>query len=216
MRGDFSRFFTPDSFNQYIGTFMQQGRVQLDADWNENVVNFLNMLWRQSRDFLGTSACVGDSFRIGKEIPIDHMLQASLWNLVDPSDNYSSSGKRGYIFLNTDDRPRTNMHSMNEKASLFVENAKGIFREFNNLDLSRFRSVYVRFKVIGRSFQIAICPKCSRLYTKGEQQYCNNCGTRLEEEEEYANKNDNYNSSSSSNNQSSQSIPVLTLRVYTN
>jgi Family of unknown function (DUF6519) len=225
MRGDFSRFIAHDSFNQYIGTFMQQGRVQIDADWNENVVNFLNMLWKQSRDFLGTSACVGDSFRIGKDIPIDHMLQGSVWNLGDPSDNYSPPDKRGYIFLNTNDRPHTNMHSANEKASLFVENANAIFREFNNLDLSRFRSIYVRFKVIGGPFQIAICPKCSRVYAKGEQQYCNHCGTRLEEEEkeeevedgEYTDKNDNnYNSSSSSNNnQSSQSIPVLTLSVYT-
>lgn len=34
MKGDFSRFtFDPDK--QYIGTLMQQGRVQLDADWNE-------------------------------------------------------------------------------------------------------------------------------------------------------------------------------------
>jgi hypothetical protein len=177
MPGDFSRF-TPDSFNRYIGTFMQQGRVQLDSDWNENVVNFLNMLRKQSRDFLGKSACVGDSFRIGKDIPIDHMLQTSVWNLVDPSDSYSSADKRGYIFLNTNDRPRADIHSTNEKASLFVENAKGIFREFNSLDLSRFRSIYVRFKVIGRSFQIA----------------------------------DNYNSSS---DHSSQSIPVLTLRVHT-
>ena len=96
MRGDFSRF-TPDSFSRYIGTLMQQGRVQLDADWNENVVNFLQMLRKQSRDFLGTSACVGDSFRIGKEIPIDHMLQTNSWSLVDASYSDSSSGNQGYI-----------------------------------------------------------------------------------------------------------------------
>jgi hypothetical protein len=194
MRGDFSRFISGDSFNQYIGTFMQQGRVQLDADWNENVVNFLNMLWKQSRDFLGTSACVGDSFRIGKDIPIDHMLQTSVWNLGHPPDNYSPPDKRGYIFVNTNDRPRTNLNSANEKASLFVENANAIFREFNNLDLSRFRSIYVRFKVLEEE--------------EKEEEV---------EDGEYANKNDNnYNSSSSSNiNQSNQSIPVLTLSVYT-
>ena len=34
MKGDFSRFtFDPDK--QYVGTLMQQGRVQVDADWNE-------------------------------------------------------------------------------------------------------------------------------------------------------------------------------------
>ncbi len=112
------------------------------------------MLRKQSRDFLGASACIGDSFRIGMDIPIDHMQQTSVWNVVDPSHSYSPADKQGYIFLNTNDRPRTNIHSTHEKASLFVENANGIFREFNNLDLSRFKSLYVRFKVIGRTFQI--------------------------------------------------------------
>ncbi|HEX5976682.1 MAG TPA: DUF6519 domain-containing protein, partial [Nitrososphaeraceae archaeon] len=94
MRGDFSRF-ADDSFKRYLAAFMQQGRVQLDADWNENVINFLNMLWKQSRDILGASACIGDSFRIGKDIPIDHMLQASLWKAVDKSDSYYlSPGRR--------------------------------------------------------------------------------------------------------------------------
>ena len=220
MRGDFSRF-TPDFFNRYIGTFIQQGRVQLDSDWNENVINFLNMLRKQSRDFLGTSACVGDSFRIGMDVPIDHMLQTSVWNVVDPSHSYSPADKRGYIFLNTNDRPRTHIHSTHEKASLFVENANEIFREFNNLDLSRFRSIYVRFKVIGRTFQIILCPKCSRVYPKGEQQQdCSSCGTRLEQEKEaeqeakYANRTVNYNISGN-NDYNNQSIPTLTLRVHT-
>jgi hypothetical protein len=34
MKGDFSRF-TFDPTKQYVGTLMQQGRVQVDADWNE-------------------------------------------------------------------------------------------------------------------------------------------------------------------------------------
>ena len=145
MRGDFSRF-TRDSSKDYIATFMEQGRVQLDADWNDNVLNFLNMLWKQSRNVLGTSACIGDSFRIGKDIPIDHMLQPDLWNPVDMSGT-----QHAYIFLNTNDRPCTDLHSANEKGSLFVGNAGGILREFNNLDLSRFKSLHIRFKVIGSS-----------------------------------------------------------------
>src|SRR5829696_7159092 len=153
MRGDFSRF-TGDSFKGYLATFMQQGRVQLDADWNENVVSFLNMLWKQSRDSLGTSACIGDSFRIGKDIPIDHMLQPSLWNPVDMYDKYLPPDRHAYIFLNTNDRPCRDLRSTNEKGSLFVEKAEGILREFASLDLSRFKSIYVRFKVVGTAFQI--------------------------------------------------------------
>src|SRR5215211_3601420 len=148
MRGDFSSD-TQDSFKHGIARFMQQGRVQLDADWNANVVNFLNMLWKQSRDSLGTSACVGDSFRIGKDIPIDHMLQPSLWSPV--YDKHLPPDHHAYIFLNTNDRPCRDLRSTNEKGSLFVENAEGILREFTSLDLSRFKSIYVRFKVIGSS-----------------------------------------------------------------
>src|SRR3954469_13088900 len=36
MRGDFSRK-TFDRRNHYSGVLMQQGRVQVDADWNEQV-----------------------------------------------------------------------------------------------------------------------------------------------------------------------------------
>ena len=185
--------------------------MQLDADWNENVINFLNMLWKQSRDFLGTSACIGDSFRIGKDIPIDHMLQARLWKPVDISDNDLPPDRGGYIFLNANDRPRTNMHSTNEKGSLFVGNAKGIRREFNNLDLSRFRSIYVRFKFIGRSFKIAICPKCSYPYTKREQQYCTHCGAQLKKERE---RERDYSNRNKSGRKSEEEIPALKLKLY--
>ena len=130
MRGDFSRF-TGDSFKGYLAAFMQQGTVQLDADWNANVVSFLNMLWKQSRDFLGTSACIGDSFRIGKDIPIDHMMEPTFGTQLT-----CQVTSIAYIFLNTNDRPCTDLNSANEKGSLFVENAGGILREFNNLDLS--------------------------------------------------------------------------------
>jgi rRNA maturation endonuclease Nob1 len=204
MRGDFSRF-GHDSFKQYIAAFMQQGRVQLDSDWNQNVENFLNMLWKQSRDSLGACACVGDSFRVDKNMPIDHMLQAELWKPVDvPPD------RQAYIFLNANDRPRTYTHSATEKGSLFVENAGGILRKFDGLDLSRFKSVYIMFKVIGSSFQICQltlnCPRCNRPYKKGENQYCTNCGTELKEEEQ-----DEYSSNQSSNN---KEVLSLKLRLY--
>lgn len=36
MKGDFTRF-THDPGRRFRGVLMQQGRVQLDADWNEHV-----------------------------------------------------------------------------------------------------------------------------------------------------------------------------------
>jgi hypothetical protein len=60
MRGDFTR----DSFNPakaYTRVLMQQGRVQLDADWNEQS----SILWRHlqgtMRDLLGSHAGPGDN-----------------------------------------------------------------------------------------------------------------------------------------------------------
>jgi hypothetical protein len=201
MRGDFSRFSSSDSFKHYIAALMQQGRVQLDSDWNQNVEYFLNMLWKQSRDSFGTYACIGDSFRVGKDIPIDHMLQSGTWK---PEGELSNS--QAYIFLNATERPRTSADSINEKGSLFVQNAGGISREFNNLDLSRFRSLYVRFKALGRPFQLCQatfnCPKCSQPYKKGENQYCTNCRAELKQEY-FRNENS-----------SNKDIQTLTLRLY--
>ena len=52
MRGDFSR----DTFNpgkHYAGVLMQQGRVQLDADWNEQIAILLRSLETLTKDLIG-------------------------------------------------------------------------------------------------------------------------------------------------------------------
>lgn len=54
MQGDFSRLtFNPEK--HYRSVFMQQGRVQLDADWNEQVAIFNYYLETQLKDILGAS-----------------------------------------------------------------------------------------------------------------------------------------------------------------
>jgi hypothetical protein len=55
MKGDFTRFtFQPQK--QYTSVLMQQGRLQLDADWNEQmgILAYLNQV--QARDTIGASA----------------------------------------------------------------------------------------------------------------------------------------------------------------
>jgi Family of unknown function (DUF6519) len=52
MQGDFSRL-TFDPRKQYRAVHMQQGRVQLDADWNEQVAIFNYALETQIRDLVG-------------------------------------------------------------------------------------------------------------------------------------------------------------------
>ncbi len=55
MKGDFSRF-TFDPTKHYRSVYMQQGRVQLDADWNEQIDILNHYLESHLRDILGPSA----------------------------------------------------------------------------------------------------------------------------------------------------------------
>jgi hypothetical protein len=55
MKGDFTRFtFQPSK--QYTSVLMQQGRLQLDADWNEQMSIFAYLNQVQARDMIGVSA----------------------------------------------------------------------------------------------------------------------------------------------------------------
>ncbi len=52
MKGDFTRF-TFDPSKQYVGVRKQQGRVDLDADWNEAADIQAYLAGIQARDVLG-------------------------------------------------------------------------------------------------------------------------------------------------------------------
>ena len=54
MKGDFSRF-TFDPSKHYSGVLHQQGRVWLDSDWNEEVLERLALLQQELRDVVGPS-----------------------------------------------------------------------------------------------------------------------------------------------------------------
>lgn len=60
MKGDFSRF-TFDPLNHYRSVYMQQGRVQLDADWNEQVDILHHYLELYLRDLLGPASAQRES-----------------------------------------------------------------------------------------------------------------------------------------------------------
>jgi hypothetical protein len=60
MKGDFTRF-THRPAQQYAGVLMQQGRVQLDADWNEQV-ELSDQRWRtQTVDTIGACGVPADA-----------------------------------------------------------------------------------------------------------------------------------------------------------
>jgi hypothetical protein len=63
MKGDFSRS-TFDPRKHYSSVRMQQGRVQLDADWNEQADILLHQLRTQMADLLGTGAAATQGFVI--------------------------------------------------------------------------------------------------------------------------------------------------------
>jgi hypothetical protein len=80
MKGDFTRFtFRPEK--RYVSVLMQQGRMQLDADWNEqmSILGYLNQT--QAKDMIGgsgTSKSMG-GFRISTT-PDDRDLVISAGN----------------------------------------------------------------------------------------------------------------------------------------
>lgn len=65
MKGDFSRMSHRPAAS-YSRVLMQQGRVQLDADWNEQVAIFQTMLRELQRDLFGDAA--GPKDRCGFEV----------------------------------------------------------------------------------------------------------------------------------------------------
>ncbi len=68
MKGDFSRD-TFDPLYNFSRVLLQQGRVQLDADFNEQASILLYMLRRLTADIVGPYAIAGgpDAFRVAVE-----------------------------------------------------------------------------------------------------------------------------------------------------
>ncbi len=66
MKGDFTRFtFKPQK--HYTSVLMQQGRVQLDADWNEQADIHAHFNQSIAQDMIGASGAVKDEVRKGVE-----------------------------------------------------------------------------------------------------------------------------------------------------
>jgi hypothetical protein len=82
VKGDFSRItFRPD--RHYSSVLMQQGRVSLDSDWNEQAAILLEANRAVVRDLIGPHGGVGDGFRIrpqhrggGRRAPWDVLVDA--------------------------------------------------------------------------------------------------------------------------------------------
>jgi hypothetical protein len=67
MKGDFSRL-TFDEKKHYRRVLMQQGRVQLDSDWNEQADICLHFLQALTKDLIGQHGGTSDAFKIVGEL----------------------------------------------------------------------------------------------------------------------------------------------------
>ncbi len=77
MRGDFSRS-TFDPKQHYTTVRMQQGRMQLDADWNEQMDILLHLLRVQAQDLLGPYGAPARSAGFAISLPERGGLQDDL------------------------------------------------------------------------------------------------------------------------------------------
>ncbi|MBD2158528.1 DUF6519 domain-containing protein [Leptolyngbya sp. FACHB-16] len=118
MKGDFSRF-TFDSKNRYSRVLMQQGRVQLDADWNEQLDISAYRTETEITDFIGQSGAPennagfvisvideGTNLKIGQgRFYIEGML----------FENYSYSADVDVTFTNQPDFPNATIEDFLSK-----------------------------------------------------------------------------------------------------
>ena len=79
MRGDFARL-TFDPKKHYTGVLHQQGRVWLEADWNEDVYNRQNLLQQEMADIIGACGTPesGTAFKISESTPSINSLDFNI------------------------------------------------------------------------------------------------------------------------------------------
>lgn len=88
MKGDFTRD-TFDASNHFSRVLMQQGRVQLDADWNEQAAILLHYLQTLAADLIGPHGGPGDGFKIGAATA-----------QTDPPIAYNFAIGKGHYYVN--------------------------------------------------------------------------------------------------------------------
>jgi hypothetical protein len=88
MKGDFSRF-TFDPKNRYSRVLMQQGRVQLDADWNEQLDISAHRTETEITDFIGQSGA--------PESPKDPSGQSTSFRITANKNEISIGAGRYYV-----------------------------------------------------------------------------------------------------------------------
>lgn len=98
MKGDFSRMtFSPDK--HFSRVLMQQGRVQLDADWNEQVSILLHYVQTLAADLIGPHGGPGDGFKIGRTVD-DFTMSDDDWKALGQLRNNDFVIGKGHYYVN--------------------------------------------------------------------------------------------------------------------
>ena len=102
MKGDFTRS-TFRSYKHYSGVRMQQGRVQLDADWNENLDILMHRIETETIDVIGECGVPVHNAAFGVVTDISELsteeqewLQKHGFDTLAPGDFYLTRG-RAYV-----------------------------------------------------------------------------------------------------------------------
>ena len=100
MRGEFRGDFTRDTFDpmrNFSRVLMQQGRVQVDADWNEQVSILLHYMRQMGRDLMGPhGAPYPDDY---KKSPLDDFENFKIkpYSKQDSQPDFSIAPGRYYV-----------------------------------------------------------------------------------------------------------------------
>lgn len=102
MKGDFTRD-TFDPANHFSRVLMQQGRVQLDSDWNEQTAILLHYLRTLARDVLGTAAgpaaSLGFGILTGDSADLDAKLDEWEPSDTERRDALRAAAKEGDVII---------------------------------------------------------------------------------------------------------------------
>lgn len=98
MRGDFTRL-TFDPRRHYTGVLHQQGRVWLDADWNEDVLNRLNLLQLETEDIVGVCGAPIDGECNASEASTAFRIEPDPAGKLDDFVITGGPGRQGHYYV---------------------------------------------------------------------------------------------------------------------
>jgi hypothetical protein len=124
MKGEFSRI-TYDEKKQYALVLMQQGRVQLDADWNEQAIIHWQNLIKLAGDLIGEHGGANNSFNITEIVDSDGNVVPTTNDFIIEQGHYYVDGvlcenENDTLFTGQEDYPISEGEGMDGQGKYLV------------------------------------------------------------------------------------------------